>query len=281
MKADLHLHTTASDGRYSPEELVGKAAGVGLAVMAITDHDSVDGVAQALKAAQSFPDLKVIPGVEIGTDIPHGEVHVLGYFINYVDAGLIDRLAELRDSRKMRAKNMIAKLADLGVYIEWERVQEIAGSGSVGRPHVAQAIMEKGYVQSLKEAFIKYIGRDGPAYAEREKMTPQQVVELVVKVGGLAVLAHPADIEGLEDLIPRLQRVGLAGMEVYYNAYGNSTVQHLASLARKHRLIATGGSDFHGLEHITETPLGGVDIPPECIERLLAFGGRQDANRLP
>jgi predicted metal-dependent phosphoesterase TrpH len=281
MKADLHLHTTASDGRYSPEELVGKAAGVGLAVMAITDHDSVDGVAQALKAAQSFPDLKVIPGVEIGTDIPHGEVHVLGYFINYVDAGLIDRLAELRDSRKMRAKNMIAKLADLGVYIEWERVQEIAGSGSVGRPHVAQAIMEKGYVQSLKEAFIKYIGRDGPAYAEREKMTPQQVVELVVKVGGLAVLAHPADIEGLEDLIPRLQRVGLTGMEVYYNAYGNSTVQHLASLARKHQLIATGGSDFHGLEHITETPLGGVDIPPECIERLLSFGGRQDANRLP
>jgi predicted metal-dependent phosphoesterase TrpH len=281
MKADLHLHTTASDGRYSPEELVGKAAGVGLAVMAVTDHDSVDGVAQALKAAQSFPDLKVIPGVEIGTDIPHGEVHVLGYFINYVDAGLIDRLAELRDSRKMRAKNMIAKLADLGVYIEWERVQEIAGSGSVGRPHVAQAIMEKGYVQSLKEAFIKYIGRDGPAYAEREKMTPQQVVELVVKVGGLAVLAHPADIEGLEDLIPRLQRVGLTGMEVYYNAYGNSTVQHLASLARKHQLIATGGSDFHGLEHITETPLGGVDIPPECIERLLSFGGRQDANRLP
>jgi predicted metal-dependent phosphoesterase TrpH len=281
MKADLHLHTTASDGRYSPEELVGKAAGLGLAVIAITDHDSVEGVAPALKAAQSFPDLKVIPGVEIGTDVPHGEVHVLGYFINYVDAGLIDRLAELRDSRKMRAKKMIAKLADLGVSIEWERVQEIAGSGSVGRPHVAQAIMEKGYVQSLKEAFIKYIGRDGPAYAEREKLTPQQVVELVVNVGGLAVLAHPADIDDLEDLIPRLQRVGLAGMEVYYNAYGNSTVQHLASLARKHRLIATGGSDFHGLEHITETPIGGVDIPPECIERLLAFGGRQTANRLP
>jgi predicted metal-dependent phosphoesterase TrpH len=281
MKADLHLHTTASDGRYSPEELVGKAAGLGLAVMAITDHDSVDGVAPALKAAQSFPSLKVIPGVEIGTDVPHGEIHVLGYFINYIDAGLVSKLADLRDSRKTRAKNMIAKLADLGVSIEWERVQEIAGSGSVGRPHVAQAIMEKGYVQSLKEAFIKYIGRDGPAYAEREKMTPQQVVELVVKVGGLAVLAHPADIEGLEDLIPRLQRVGLAGMEVYYNAYGNSTVQHLASLARKHRLIATGGSDFHGLEHITETPVGGVDIPPECIERLLASGRRQDADRLP
>ncbi|OGO07253.1 MAG: phosphatase, partial [Chloroflexi bacterium RBG_13_60_13] len=226
MKADLHLHTTASDGRYSPEELVGKAAGLGLEVIAITDHDSVNGVAPALKAAQSFPSLKVIPGVEIGTDVPDGEVHVLGYFINYVDAGLVDKLVELRDSRKIRARKMIAKLANLGVSVEWERVQEIAGSGSVGRPHVAQAIMEKGYVQSLKEAFIKYIGRDGPAYAEREKMTPQQVVELVVKVGGLAVLAHPADIEDLEDLIPRLQRVGLAGIEVYYNAYGKSTVQH-------------------------------------------------------
>src|SRR4030042_2304519 len=281
MKADLHLHTTASDGRYSPEELVGKAAGLGLEVIAITDHDSVNGVAPALKAAQSFPSLKVIPGVEIGTDVPAVEVHVLGYFINYVDAGLVDKLVELRDSRKIRARKMIAKLANLGVSVEWERVQEIAGSGSVGRPHVAQAIMEKGYVQSLKEAFIKYIGRDGPAYAERDKMTPQEVVELLVKVGGLAVLAHPADNDDLEDLIPRLQRVGLAGIEVYYNAYGKSNVQHLASLARKHRLIATGGSDFHGLDHITETPMGGVDIPPECIERLLAFSRRQTPTQSP
>jgi hypothetical protein len=238
-------------------------------------------VAPALKAAQSFPSIKVIPGVEIGTDVPHGEVHVLGYFINYVDAGLVDKLVELRDSRKIRAKKMIAKLANLGVSIEWERVQEIAGSGSVGRPHVAQAIMEKGYVQSLKEAFIKYIGRDGPAYAERDKMTPQEVVELLVKVGGLAVLAHPADNDDLEDLIPRLQRAGLAGMEVYYNSYGTTTIQHLASLARKHGLMATGGSDFHGLEHITETPMGGISIPPECVERLLASGRRQTPTRAP
>lgn len=275
MKADLHVHTTASDGRFSPAELVAKAAGQGMEVMAITDHDSVEGVAPALEAVRAFPSLKVIPGVEIGTDVPDGEVHVLGYFINYLDDALVDKLADLRDSRKTRAKKMIAKLGHLGVHIEWERVEEIAGSGSVGRPHVAQAIMEKGYVQSLKEAFARYIGRNGPAYAEREKMTPQQVVELVVRVGGLPVLAHPADIEDLEEVIPRLQRAGLAGMEVYYNAYASVTIQHLASLARKHHLIATGGSDFHGLEHLTETPMGGVDIPPECIERLLAFGRRQ------
>jgi predicted metal-dependent phosphoesterase TrpH len=281
MKADLHLHTTASDGRLSPQELVARAAGQGMEVIAVTDHDSVDGVAPALEAARSFPSLKVIPGVEIGTDVPDGEIHVLGYLINYVDAALVAKLADLRDSRKTRAKKMIAKLANLGVHIEWQRVEEIAGSGSVGRPHVAQAIMEKGYVQSLKEAFARYIGRDGPAYAEREKMTPQQVVELVVRVGGLPVLAHPADIDDLEEVIPRLQRVGLVGIEVYYNAYGAATVQHLASLARKHRLIATGGSDFHGLEHITETPMGGVDIPPECIERLLAFGRRQTPTSSP
>jgi 3',5'-nucleoside bisphosphate phosphatase len=269
VKADLHLHTTASDGRYSPEELVRMAASLGLEVIAITDHDSVNGIAPALKTAQSFPTLKVIPGVEIGTDVPHGEIHVLGYFINYVDTDLINKLAELRDSRKTRAQKMIAKLADLGIHIEWERVQEIAGSGSVGRPHIAQAITEKGYVQSHKEAFVKYIGREGPAYAERQKMTVEQVVEMVMKAGGLAVLAHPADIENLEELIPRLQRVGLAGIEVYYGTYATKSMQYLASVAHKHGLIATGGSDFHGLEHISETPMGGVDIPSECIKRLL------------
>ncbi len=208
MKFDLHLHSTASDGRYSPEELVSTAATLGLEVIAITDHDSVEGIAPALKAAQAFPTLKVIPGVEVSTDVPHGEVHVLGYFIDYTDAELIKKLVELRGSRKIRAQKMIAKLANLGIHIEWDRVQEIAGSGSVGRPHIAQAIMEKGYVQSSKEAFVKYIGREGPAYAEREKMTPEEVVELLVRVGGLPVLAHPADMENLEDLIPRLQSGG-------------------------------------------------------------------------
>lgn len=279
MKADLHLHTTASDGRYSPEELVAMAASLGLETIAITDHDSVDGIAPALRAVQSFPTLRVIPGVEIGTDVPDGEVHVLGYFIDYVDATLVRKLAGLRDSRKTRAKKMIAKLANLGIHIEWERVQEIAGSGSVGRPHIAQAITEKGYVRSPKEAFVKYIGREGPAYAEREKMTPQQVVELVVSAGGSAVLAHPADIADLEELIPSLQRAGLAGIEVYYDAYGAKTIQQLASLAHKHGLTATGGSDFHGLEHFTETPIGGVDLPPECVSRLIAVHSQQMSAR--
>lgn len=275
MKFDLHLHSTASDGRYSPEELVSTAATLGLEVIAITDHDSVEGIAPALKAAQAFPTLKVIPGVEVSTDVPHGEVHVLGYFIDYTDAELIKKLIELRGSRKIRAQKMIAKLANLGIHIEWDRVQEIAGSGSVGRPHIAQAIIEKGYVQSSKEAFVKYIGREGPAYAEREKMTPEEVVELLVKVGGLPVLAHPADMENLEDLIPRLQGVGLIGLEVYYSNYNPRSIQQLASIAHKHGLIATGGSDYHGQDNTTETPIGGVKVPPECIKRLFALSRKR------
>jgi len=271
VKFDLHIHSTASDGRFSPQELVSMAVSLGLEVIAITDHDSVEGVAPALLAAQEFPSLKVIPGMEISTDVSHGEIHILGYFINYCDPELIGVLERLRSSRKLRAQRMLAKLASLGIHIEWERVQEIAGGGSIGRPHIAQAIFERGYVSSSKEAFVKYIGREGPAYVEREKMTPEQAVELVVKAGGLSVLAHPADIDHLEELIPRLQRVGLVGIEAYYNGYPPKLVKYLASLAHKYGLIASGGSDYHGLEGASETPLGGAAIPFERLEQLLAL----------
>lgn len=276
MKSDLHLHSTASDGRLSPEELVRTAAGLGLAVMAITDHDSVDGIPPALRAAQAYPTLRVIPGVEVSTDVPHGEVHVLGYFIDYTTPELATSLSDFRNSRRVRAQKMIAKLASMGVQIEWDRVQEIAGTGSVGRPHIAQAMLERKYVQSQKEAFERYIGREAPAYVERDKMTPEQVVELIVRVGGLAVLAHPFDIPDLDQMIPRLQRKGLAGIEVYYNNYSPKTIQYLASLARKHALVATGGSDYHGIS-ASETPIGGVTIPPECVDRLLALHKRRSS----
>jgi predicted metal-dependent phosphoesterase TrpH len=274
VRFDLHLHSTASDGRLSPEEVVRTAAKLGLAVISITDHDSVDGIAPALKAAENHPPLRVIPGVECSTDVPHGEVHVLGYFIDYTNPELVIKLAAFRNSRKVRAQKMIDKLAGMGINIEWNRVEDIAGSGSVGRPHIAQAMLEKGYVPSLKEAFNRYIGREAPAYVEREKMTPEEVVQLTTRVGGLAVLAHPADIEDLEHLIPRLQRVGLVGMEVYYNNYPLRTTQYLASLAHKHALVATGGSDFHGMDNATETPIGGVAIPREGVERLFALNER-------
>ena len=270
MKVDLHIHSTASDGGLTPEEVVQLAAKKGLSVIAITDHDSVDGIAAALTAAESFPSLRVIPGVEINTDIPNGEVHILGYFIDHENEELKRTLKTLRHSREIRAQKMIAKLGELGIEVEWRRVQELAGGGSVGRPHIAQAMLEQGYIPSLDEAFAKYIGRQGPAYAERERLSPEEAVKLVVKAGGLPVMAHPADIDGLEKLLIKLKEVGLVGLEAYYNGYSRKTIHHLVQLANKYGLLTSGGSDFHGLGG-SETPIGGVDVPLDCARRLIAL----------
>ncbi len=216
-KVDLHIHSTASDGRLTPAEIVNKSAELGLTIIAIADHDSLDGIAPALVAAKAFPWLRVIPCVEISTDVPGGEVHVLGYFIDYTDHELEASLARMRNSRQGRALGMIAKLEKLGMPIDWERVQELAGGGSIGRPHIAQAMLEKGYIASLKEAFTKYIGRDGPAYVEREKLTPAEAVQLVLQANGLPVLAHPFTINDPETMIIELKAAGLVGIEAYYN----------------------------------------------------------------
>ncbi len=271
MSIDLHLHSNASDGHYSPGDLVALAARSGLTVIALTDHDSTEGIAAALDAARNFPNLQVIPGVEIGTDVPHGEVHILGYYIDYKNGDLEQTLAKLRDSRQMRATRMIAKLYNLGVDIEWKRVQELAGTGSVGRPHIAQAMLEKRYITTFKEAFDRYIGRDGPAYVEREKMTPEEAVELVVRAHGLAVLAHPFTTPNLEELLRRLTAVGLVGIEAYYARASPEEVGRMKRLARDFKLIATGGSDFHGLNAEFEVALGQAPIPYECATNLIAL----------
>jgi hypothetical protein len=280
MRADLHLHSSASDGRLSPQELVEMAARNGLDVIALTDHDSVAGIASALETARAFPHLRVIPGVEISTDVPRGEVHVLGYFVDYTSPQLEGTLTRLRDARKVRGQRMVARLRDLGIGIEWKRVHELVGGGSVGRPHVAQAMLERGYVSSLKEAFDKYIGREGPAYVEREKLSPQGAVDLVVVGGGVAVLAHPANIESLNSLLPQLISAGLMGLEVYYDGYSPEVIQRLETLAQEYGLIVTGGSDFHGLDS-TETPVGGVGVSGEGVERLLAWGERRPIGSPP
>ena len=270
-KVDLHIHSTASDGRFSPAAIVHQAIEQGLSVIAITDHDSVDGIALALIAAKSFPELKVIPGIELSTDVPQGEIHVLGYFIDYTNLEFQTTLDGLRNSRFHRAQGMVAKLKNLGVHIDWERVQEIAGAGSIGRPHIAQAMLEKGYISSMKEAFTKYISRDGPAYVEREKMTPVEAVEIILKFNGLPVLAHPFTTSNPEIMIVELKAAGLIGIEVYYNSYTADEINELISFADRYGLIATGGSDYHGLEAANETMLGGVDVPIESVEQLIAL----------
>jgi len=278
-KVDLHIHTTASDGRFSPTEIVHKAAEQGLVFIAIADHDTVDGIAPALNAAKAFLGLKVIPAVEVSTDIPHGEVHILGYFIDYTDHNLLITLERMRNSRRERARRMVTKLGDLGVHISWERVQEIAGSGSVGRPHIAQAMLEKDYIDTFNEAFNKYINRDGPAYVEREKMTPQEAIELILQTQGLPVLAHPFTIPDPETMIIELKTAGLVGIEAYYNGFSIDEVNKLVGLADKYNLIASGGSDYHGLNDDAETTIGGVDVPVESAERLIALA-EQRAQKL-
>ena len=270
-RVDLHIHSSTSDGMLSPEEVVAESVRRGLDVIALTDHDTVGGVAPALAAARAFPELTVIPGVELSTDVPQGEVHILGYFIDYTNGELLARLERMRNSRRERAHAMIAKLRDLGVIIDWSRVQEVAGAGSVGRPHLAQAMLEKGYVASLKEAFDSYLGRGGPAYVERRKLTPAAAVELVLRVKGLPVLAHPLTVSDPEALVIELKAAGLVGIEAYYKDYSAADIGELLSLAERHHLVVTGGSDYHGLDNESEIAIGGASVPLSAAEHLMAL----------
>lgn len=279
MYVDLHSHTTVSDGVLSPEELVRLAVERGLKYLAITDHDATEAIEPALEAAKSYPSFTIIPGVEMSTDVTKGEVHLLGYFIDYRDSDFQRTLAHFRDSRRERARKMVQKLEAMGVHIQWERVLEVAGDGSIGRPHIAQVMLEAGYISSIKEAFVKYLARDGPAYVARERLSPVEAVGMVTKVGGLPVLAHPGDIQGLDSLIVETKSAGLVGMEVHYDGYSKAEVERLAKVAKKHDLVACGGSDYHGEGIGAQTDLGDVDVPMESVERLFAIA-RQRPNRM-
>lgn len=270
-KVDLHIHTTASDGRFTPAEIVSKASESGLSHIAICDHDSFEGVNPAREAAEKISGMQVIGGVEINTDIPEGELHVLGYCYDDNNEELRTTLERLRTSRIERAIKMVKKLKGLGVKIDYERVEELAGSGSVGRPHIAQALMEKGYINSLREAFLKYIGHGGPAYVERDKITPVEATHLILRAKGIPVMAHPLTFDKPEVLIKQLQAEGLMGLEVYYGSYSLEQVKVLLGWAVKYHLVPTGGSDFHGLDANTEPPLGTVDVPLDSVQRLLAL----------
>ena len=265
---DLHLHTTASDGRLTPTDLVHLVAKQGLEIVSITDHDSTEGLAEAIEAAREYPQITLIPGIEMSADIPGNEIHILAYYIQYKDKGLQDTLQNFRDDRINRAKEIVERLSGMGMEVPWERVQEIAGEGAVGRPHIALAMVEKGYVTQTSEAFDKYLGRNGPAYSEREKLTPADAIELVRSCGGVAVLAHPSYVSDLDNVIPELKGVGLVGMEVYYAQYSAEKIQELAQMANRYGLVPCGGSDYHGFEDRDE-PLPGTMGPPlETVQQL-------------
>lgn len=272
--ADLHLHTTASDGRLTPTELMELVARRGLRAVAVTDHDSTEGLAEALEAASAYPDLRVVPGIELSTDVPGNEIHVLAYYIQYTDPAVQERLARFREGRLDRARKMVEKLGELGVEIEWDRVQAIAGEGAVGRPHLALAMVEKGYIKEPREAFDAYIGRNGPAYVEREKLTPVQAVELIRDWGGAAVIAHPGWMSDLDPTLEELKRAGLVGMEVYYAQYSPEQIGELAAVAANHGLLACGGSDYHGLGNKGEPLPGNMGPPLDTVDRLRELATR-------
>ncbi len=301
---DLHTHSTASDGIYSPGELLQHAHAAGLRVLALTDHDSTNGVEEAAQAARAL-NIEFIPGIEINTEGSDGEMHVLGYFPEYQRAAFQAMLQVLRDARERRGERMVERLKEQGVHITWERVRQIA-HGAVGRPHVAQALIEAGYVQNMPEAFEKYLCSGCPAYVPRYKLSVEDAIHLIASANGLPVLAHPAELLGrvtagipvsqtgchkgppqgggklphptplhsrpyglspLRSWLPRLCEAGMVGLETYYGQYKEETVSELHWLADEYHLIPTGGSDFHG-PGIHPTPLGGHAVPYESVERL-------------
>lgn len=264
-RVDLHAHSAASDGELAPAALVRLARARGLSILALTDHDTTAGIEAALDAARGTA-LEVIPGVELSADVPGREVHVLGYFMDWHDMHFQSMLEKFREGRYGRAEKMTRKLAALGAPVSFARVKEIAGDASIGRPHVAQALLEAGHIATLGEAFDKYLGRNGPAYVERFKLTPADAVRLIVRAGGVPVLAHPREVT---DFIAPLVKVGLIGLEVYYSLYDAATCAALLRLAQQYGLIATGGSDFHGLNKMAHlSGLGEVYVPPGAVEQL-------------
>lgn len=270
MKIDLHIHTTASDGRLTPTEVVYWAAELGMKAIAITDHDSIEGIEEALSEARKFPKLLVIPGVELGADVAHGEMHILGYYVDHYSAEFCHKLEMLRNSRATRGQKMVSKLAEAGIRLNWEHVSSIAAGASIGRPHIAQAMLERGYISGLQEAFDKYIGEKGPCFVVREKLSPAETIALIANTGGLPVLAHPAETDDVTSIIPELKNSGLIGLEVYYQDYDKQTRERLLEIADLYGLVPCGGSDYHGFED-TENQIGKCDVPQSTINQLIAL----------
>ncbi len=249
----------------------------GLRVISVSDHDSTEGLREAREAVREFPKLELIPGVELSTDLPGAEVHLLGYFVDEEDAEFQRTLRLFREGRVERGRAMVERLNEMGVSISWDRVREIAGEASIGRPHIAQALVEGGYVKYSKDAFDRYIGRNGAAYVARVRVTPVEAVGILTANGALPVMAHPTyyddrsqegDYGGLRDILVELKEAGLVGMEVHYKDYSPEQVTRLAGIADELGLIPCGGTDYHALGNPGEPEPGAAGPPMETVEAL-------------
>lgn len=268
MRVDLHVHTTASDGTDSPEEVVFRARAIGLGAIAITDHDTLEGVAPAV-AAGRMHKLEVIPGIELGSERQGEEIHILGYLMELHNRDFLEKLSLFRDSRLARMEKMVHKLQEFGLPIDLNRVMAISGSGSIGRPHLAAALLETGAVANASEAFDKYIGAGRPAYVPRFKLDPAEAVRLIQEAGGVPVLAHPG-LNTSTQLIIELVGAGLAGLEAYHPVHSREQASYYHRLAIENGLIVTGGSDYHGPVHKAGCRLGSETVPVSVVEELKA-----------
>jgi predicted metal-dependent phosphoesterase TrpH len=265
MFADLHLHTNFSDGTFTPEELAGHGKRLGLAALALTDHDTIEGC-QRMAAACLAAGIEFIPGAELTAELNGGELHLLGYFLQTDNANLRTEIARSQTVRQDRIREMVARLNQINVPLRVEAVFALANCRSPGRPHVARALVEARLCGSLDEAFEKYLKLNRPGWVPKRKISARAAIDLIKQAGGLAVLAHPG-LNRTDHIIPELVAAGLDGIECFHSKHSNSAARHYLEIAAEHHLLVTGGSDCHGLNK-GKPLIGSVKLPYGYVERL-------------
>ncbi|MFH0763673.1 MAG: PHP domain-containing protein [Candidatus Omnitrophota bacterium] len=263
--ADLHIHTYYSDSTFSPEEVMAAAHKKGLTAIAICDHDCVDGIGPCEELASSL-GIEVVPGVELTVEKEDAEIHILGYCINWKDEEFRKKMKVLQDARVERIHRMVEKLEAEGIPVKADEIFKLAGKGTVGRLHVARAVLQTGKIRNFKEIFEKYIGFLKPCYVSNIRFTPAEAIGAIRKVGGVPVLAHPRTM-GRDEYIPELIECGLRGIEVYHTDHSQSARKHYQEIAERYGILVTGGSDCHGLGK-GRALIGTVRVPYELVERL-------------
>jgi len=266
LKADLHIHTTASDGLMSPKEVVYWASVKRLTAIGITDHDTVNGIGPAEEASSEY-GVEIVPGIELSTLYEEEEIHILGYYIDYNAPWFLDTLVKIQNSRYKRAESIVSKLNGLGINITLEQVKSIADDGAVGRPHIARAMINKGYISNIKEAFNSYIGKGCPAYVERYKLKSSEAIDIIKRLGGISVLAHPGLIKNKAN-IGNIINLGIDGIEVYHSKHDDETVRYALAIATSRKLLITGGSDCHGIKLNNEPILGNCTVDYKYVQKL-------------
>lgn len=282
---DLHTHTTASDGRHRPAEVVRMARDAGLAGVAITDHDTVAGIAEAAHAGEQY-GIRVIAGVEVSTSAEGKDIHILGYGISTEDPLLLDRLIKLRQVRAGRNEEIVAKLNGLGLEITMAEVEQAAfasprGDGSIGRPHMAEVLIRKGYVKDMREAFNRYLAEGAAAYVNPPRIGPAEAVEWIHEAGGAAIVAHPGLYRN-DKLVLELLDKGADGLEAYHSDHDEAMQRHYRTLAKNKGKLVTGGSDFHGTREGTtfHGRVGNRTVSADVVDLLLE-AGKRGAGRKP